>query len=253
MFHGRSATLYQTFSSKVGGGTVVKVSTDGNVIGFASPSDVDHIDAGLVVEGYVLCYTNPNTAMNVDAYDVAAAASGFGVSTDVAKPFKITRTTSDGVLQFVQTFKFDGTGRSMRITMTVTNLLSVAVPGVSLRRMADFDIDAGGTDGTANFNDFFGATIGSVFAYNDSGGAAGFIAPGQHGMMLRSLYETLGKLKGGPLPGAATSVVLDTGCGPSVDPTPVGPVDDGASFNVLPILSLPVGGSLTEVVEYDAF
>ena len=126
--------------------------------------------------------------------------------------------------------------------------------GIGLRRTVDFDIDAGGADGTSSFVNLFGATIGSVFAYNDSGGASSFFPPGEHGMVLRSLYEKIGKQTFGPLPGAATtSPAFDTGCIPTVDPTPVGPVDDGASFNVLPILSLPAGGSLTEVVEYDAF
>jgi hypothetical protein len=248
-----SATLFKTFSSKVGPGTTVKVSTDGNVIGFASPTNVDHIDAGLVVEGYVLCYTNPITTQNVDAFDLAYAASGFGPSTDSASPVSVTRTTSDGVLQLAQTFTFNGRSRSLQITMTVSNISGKTVTGVGLRREVDFDIDAGGTDGTGTFNNLFGTTIGSVFAYNDSGGNSFYLAPGEHGMMLRSLYDKLGSKNGGPLPGAATSNVADTGCTPTVDPTPAGPVDDGASFNVSPVYSLTAGGTFTEAIEYDAF
>jgi len=241
-------TLFKKFSSSAGLGTTVRISADGNVFGFASPKDVDHIDAGAIVaEGYVLCYKDPHTQNPVDAYDVADKASGFGVSTHTASPVAVTRTTTDGNLRLTQTFTFDGLGRSLRVTMSVKNLSGVSISGVSLRRQVDIDADTGGTDGTGNFNNRFGATSASVFAYNDSGGGPTVI-PGAHGLMMRVLAaKGLFVL----FPGA-TGTIDDTSCSPSIDPTPLGPADEGASYSVLGA-TLPAGATWSEIIEYDAF
>jgi len=245
-------TIYKTFSSTYGPGTVVRVSTNGNVVGYASPSDVDHIDAGDVVEGYVLCYKNPNTQQSVDAYDINFLAGGFGPATDSQTGTKVTRQTSDGLLELTQTYAFNGKSRSLQITETLQNISGATITQVGLRRQVDFDIDAGGTDGTNDFNDIFGATSASVFAYRDTGGSFAFSPPGDHGMVLRSLLAKVGKVSG-LLGGFATSSYADTGCIPSVDPTPTTPKDDGASVSSLPVLTLKPGQKLTEVLEYDAF
>jgi hypothetical protein len=162
-----------------------------------------------------------------------------------------TRTTSDGVLQLTQTFKVNGAGRSFQVTMTLTNVSGKTVTSIGLRRQVDIDADAGGANGTGNFTNLFGATSSSVFAYNDSGGGP-TIVPGEHGLMLRSLYNKVGSENYGQLAGSATSTFNDTGCIATVDRSPVGPVDDGATFNMLPILSLPAGGTMTEVIESDS-
>ena len=250
--HPAPMAIYKTFSSTYGPGTIVRVSTNGNVVGFASPTDVDHIDAGDVVEGYVLCYKNPNTQQGVNAYDVNLTASGFGPATDAQAGTKVTRKTSDGLLELTQTYTFNGKSRSLQISQTLQNVSGVTITNIGLRRQVDFDIDAGGTDGTADFNDIFGATSASVFAYRDTGGSQVFVPPGDHGLMLRSLLAKFGK-QSGLLAGFATTSYADTGCIPSADATPTSPTDDGASVASLPVVTLKPAQKLVEVVEYDAF
>lgn len=242
----------KTFSSTIAGGTVVKITADGNVVGFASPKTLDHIAAGDIVEGYVLCYTNPKTAMAVNAYDVAFAASGFKASTHVASPYSVTRTTTDGVLRLKQAFVFNGLERSLQITMTLTNLSGQTVKNIRLRRQVDFDADAGGSSGTGSFTNLFGATTsGSVFAYNDSGGSLS-LAPGDHGMLLRFLNGKAGTKLYGPTSGSATSSIYDSACSPGIDPTPDGPLDLGATQNFLVPVTLTAGQVLTETIEYES-
>jgi hypothetical protein len=242
------ATVFKKFSSNQGLGTTVVISKNGNVIGFASPKDLDHIAAGEVSEGYVLCYHDPHTQAAVDAWDTAGNASGFGASTDSTGPVKVVRTTSDGDLRLTQTFSFNGLGRYLRITMALTNLSGLPVSNVSLRRQVDFDIDAGGTDGTGNFDNLFGASSTSVFAYNDSGGNLLINSHGDHGMVLRLLADNGFLLYSG----AATHITDDSSCTPSIDSSPLGPVDDGATFASIG-KSLPAGKTFSQTIEYDAF
>ncbi len=241
-----STTLFKKFSSNAGLGTTVRISTNGNVFGFASPKDVDHIDAGVVAEGYVLCYKDPNAQNPVNAYDVADKSSGFAASTHTASPVTVTRSTSDGNLRLTQMFTFDGLGRSLRVTMSVKNLSGMSISGVSLRRQVDIDADAGGTGGSNDFNDRFGATSASVFGYNDSSGGP-TLTP-SHGLMMRLLA-----VKGFLIlfPGAS-STIDDTSCSASNDASPIGPADEGASYSVLGA-TLPAGATWSETLEYDAF
>jgi hypothetical protein len=247
------ATVFKKFSSNSFGGTTVVISKDGNVIGFASPKDLEHIAFGEVSEGYVLCYDDPHTQTLVNTYDTADKASGFGASTDSTGPVKVVRTTSDGDLRLTQTFSFNGLGRYLRITMALTNLSGLPISEVSLRRQVDFDVDAGGKDGTGNPDNLFGASSSSVFAYNDSGGGLGEIGGhGDHGMMLRLLADNGFRL----VSGAATHIPNDSSCNPNsdVDTTPIGPVDDGATFNTLGFgATLPAGKTFSQTIEYDAF
>jgi hypothetical protein len=244
--------LLTTFTSTYGPGTVVEVSTNGNVTGFASPTDLEHIGVGVVVEGYVVCYTNPNTSTPVTAYDVNSVAGGFGAATSTPSPTKVVRDTSDGIMRLTQTYTFDGKSRSLMITMTLENISGMTVKGVGMRRQVDFDVDAGGPDGTGDFNNRFGADTLSGFAYNDSGGGPS-LAPGEHGMMIRGLSEKLGKLSGGGPGGVATDDIADVGCTPTADPTPNGPKDDGMATSNFPVLTMKPGAKFVMVLEYDAF
>jgi hypothetical protein len=130
--------------------------------------------------------------------------------------------------------------------MSLKNLSGQSISGVTLRRQVDFDVDAGGSAGTNNFDNRWGASSASVFAYNDTGGGPTLSPP--HGMMLRILA-----VKGFQIlfPGA-TPTINDTDCSPVIDATPVAPTDEGASYTIVG-KPMPAGVTWTETIEYDAF
>src|SRR5689334_6952984 len=72
-----AAPSHKPFSSGSDGGTKIDISTGGNVISFQSPSGYEHLNAGSLSEGYVLCYTTA-AGVNVNAFDVGGSFSGFG-------------------------------------------------------------------------------------------------------------------------------------------------------------------------------
>jgi hypothetical protein len=217
---------FTTFASGSDGGTTVKISTDGNIIGYASPTGYEHIGAGGFSEGYVLCYTNPFTATPIDAFDTAGAASGFGASTDVTST-TISRPTADSVLSLKQVFKFSGTNKSLQITMTVTNLTGLTVTGVTLRRQVDFDIDTGGTSGWAAFFNNFSVTADSASAWNDPSAAP--VGKTAHGMVLDHVKQSSGLTHVAKVTGS----ILDSFCtATSAVATPVLGGDRGATAPV---------------------
>jgi hypothetical protein len=182
-----------TFSATNHGGTQAVISTHGNLISYFSPNSstsghYEHVGVGAFSEGYVLCYTNPSSGRNVDAFDTGSSESGFGASTTTLSPVTVTRTTSDGVLRLKQTISFDAATNSVFFTMVVTNLKGVRVRNIVLRRQVDFDTDTGGANGWATFENWHANdTHGSVWAWNAPASApAGDEA---HNMVLRN-YQT---------------------------------------------------------------
>jgi hypothetical protein len=187
-----SLTPFQTFSSNADRGTRVVVSTHGNVIEFNSPNtagaDYDHIAAGTVLEGYSLCY-RPSSGILRTAYDIAYTESGFGAATNLTGPARVNRPTSDGVLQLNQTFTFNGQNKALTIKMVLKNTSGAPVTDIYLRRVADFDVDAAGGNGTGIFNNWHARTEqDSVFAWSEPGTAS----PEAHGMVLRHLTQSPG-------------------------------------------------------------
>jgi len=112
---------WKTFSTEVGGGTKIVVSTGGNITSFASPNKgtrvYEHIGVGAVGEGYVLCYNGSSTSR----YDLGASASGFNAPTTTAS--NVTRTTTDGMASLIQTFGLTagnpGSPTTFQVGMTV--------------------------------------------------------------------------------------------------------------------------------------
>jgi hypothetical protein len=196
-----TVTNFHTFTTSADGGTTVRVSTNGNVYSFESPTGFEHINAGNDLEGYVLCYT-PSGGSPVNAYDMTDLSSGFGAATHSSgAPWTVTRNTSDGKLKLTQVFAFNSTGKTMTVTMTVKNLTQATVSGITLRRQVDFDVDTGGVNGWAGYFNWFAATKDSASAWNDPATATG----DAHGMVLRHL-------KGGTHTPQYTNAIGDTSC-----------------------------------------
>jgi hypothetical protein len=181
-------TLWHTFATSTGGGTKYRVSTDGNVYSIESPTGYEHINIGSTIEGYLLCYgtTVPASA----AWDVANSVDGFATATHTSgSPFTVTRRTSNGSVQLTQVFTFNATSKSLNIVMTVKNLTGSSL-NIVLRRIADFDVDVGGTKGFGFFGDnWFATTQDAVFAWNDPGA---FLGLSTHGLVLRHLQKASG-------------------------------------------------------------
>ena len=178
-------TTWHTFTTSADGGTTFRVSNEGNVYSIESPTGYEHINVGTVIEGYLLCYTPPATS-EVQSKDVADSSSGFGAAThSTVAPWTVTRDTSDGKVQLKQVFTFNGLSKSLTIAMTVKNLTGSTLSNVLVDRIADFDVDVGGSSGFADFTDnWFATTNNAVFAWNDPGSFSN-----AHGMILRHLKQ----------------------------------------------------------------
>ena len=190
-------TPWHTFTTSSDGGTTYRVSTDGNVYSIESPTGYEHINIGNIVEGYALCYLTDT----IQAYDYANSAGGFGTATHTStSPFTVTRNTLDGKVQLKQAFTFNATSKSLNIVMTVKNLTGSSL-SIDLIRIADFDVDVGGTNGFAEFSDnWFARTRDSVFAWNDPGD---FLFP-THGLVLRHLKKSSGTSHIAKIPSTVT-------------------------------------------------
>ena len=247
-----SLTPFQTFSSNADRGTRVVVSTHGNVIEFNSPNtagaDYDHIAAGTIAEGYMLCYT-PQGGTQKTTFDLAASGeNGFGAATNLTGPVRVNRATSDGILQLNQTFTFNGQNKALTIKMVVRNNSGAPVTGILLSRVVDFDVDSGGPNGGWDgFNDWHaiidtqGAGGDSVFAWSErdaypTGGEA-------HGMILRHLTQSGGV--------SHRAAIHNLTCGPPETNTPIyGDLADGLVYS---IPNLAAGASKTINIQYQRY
>lgn len=211
-----SAVPADTFFNGTDRGTQVQISNHGNIVSYESPSGSEHIGVGILSEGYVLCYAGNN------AFDVGSSESGFGAaSISQPSPTKtiVTRNTSDGRLQLRQTFTFEGVEKALSIVMTIRNLTTSTVSGVTLRRQVDFDID-----GSPSSNRFGRTSEDGVFAYRD---ASDFPGTEVHGMLLQ--HQQKNSTVARPV-AKVTNAILDTSCNPSSIATPAGPGDFGATL-----------------------
>ena len=232
---------FHTFTTTLDGGTTVRITPNGNVYSYESPTGFEHINAGTVIEGYVLCYT-PSGGSPTNAYDVLDLTSGFGAATHTTvAPWTVTRKTSDGKVSLKQVFAFNGTEKALTVTMTVKNLTGATVSAITLRRQVDFDIDGAGASGwDFGFQNWFAATANAAFAWNDPATSGGNPA---HGMILRHL-------KGGPHTPQWTNFLDDTSCtvagggGTTPDQS-----DHGATISYS-MGNLSAGASRSETVEY---
>jgi hypothetical protein len=208
------APIHKTFSSGSDGGTKIDISTGGNVISFASPNGYEHLNAGSLSEGYVLCYTTA-AGVNVNAFDVGSGFSGFAAPVLVSAT-EIQRDTTDGQLRLSQKFAFNAAGKTLTITMKLINITNLTaapdgnVTNIVLRRQADMDTDTAGVSGWAGFaNRWIADTRDGVTAANDRVDApAGKEA---HALTLRQSKQTgfVGRTA------KVTANILDTSCNPA--------------------------------------
>ncbi len=242
-----STTPFAGFTSGADGGTRVIISDHGNIIEFESPAGYEHLGAVYKSEGYVLCY-DPPAGPSVHAYDGGQDEAGFGAPTVLsASPTSavVVRETTDGVLRLRQQFTFRGVEKRVFIQNTIKNLTTGTVSDIVFRRVAEFDIDRGGSSGwTSTPNHFSRTSIDSVNAWNTPEEAAAGGAFDAHSLMLRAL-------RGGQARGT-TAAVLDTteyvACDAPSDPTPF--YNDGYGSIDFKLGGLPPGQAKSVKVDY---
>jgi hypothetical protein len=153
------------------------ISKHGNLVKFESPAGFEHIRNGDFFEGYILC---SDTGATRNGFDVGGNEGGFDDGTvdqpggPGTLPIIVTRNSLDGRFQLVQSFTWDPTSDQVFIEMQVKNVSGVKQFNVDVMRMADLDI---GENVTGDFNNEWGTTLDSVFAWNDFGSLTGTSAP----------------------------------------------------------------------------
>ncbi len=186
------------------------ITQPGNLVQLESPAGFEHLQVGLVREGYLLCYSGPSGP--VVAFDVNDQAGGFQAAVvsqpngPETLPIEIYRTSADGRLQFRQRYtgnsfigagggaldlNLDGiscdtlqecgncTNRTVHILMEVTNTSQSQVDDLVLVRVADIDVDG------VPAGNHFARTADSVQAWRD--GAGGGDA---HGVLMQGISAT---------------------------------------------------------------
>lgn len=182
----------------------VWLSNHGNLLRFEGPTGYDHVGVGNLSEGYVLCYNGRR------AWDTGESESGFGPSTASCSGNRctITRNTSDGWLRLRQVITKVDVERSLTVEMTLSRIGGPSLSGVVLRRQVDLDVDAGGSFGTGDTTNWFGATEReSVWAWN----AANDTGREGHAVMLRQIQRTPAAV---PYFAKVTELILDNSCSP---------------------------------------
>lgn len=194
-----TAALYQ-----FPGAPRITISTHGNILVFqTSPGagGASHIFA----EGYILCYAG------VQAYDRAGVESGFGPPTTAfcsGNTCTIVRNTVDNFFQLRQVItKNSSEERSINIEMTLRNLLGFPVGGITLRRYADFDVDAYGNGSGSTINWWGASEFDSVYAWNAATNHAG----PDSAMLMRHLKRTPGTMSYG----GKVTYFSDNSCSPA--------------------------------------
>jgi hypothetical protein len=152
----QSTTQKASFASGTGANRLsVKVSDHGNLLSFESPANQEAVFSGQ--EGYVVCTGDGAT---VHGHDTGSVEGGFGTPTFSQPngagtfPLTVTRNTTGGAFQLKQVWaKPDATEKDVTVTMTLKNLSSATLSGVTLVRTGDFDVGTTATDRGASTND----------------------------------------------------------------------------------------------------
>ena len=193
----RDATHTCTYTFTSGTGTTYLqfcVTVNGNITEFQSPSGVEQINQGHVVnEGYGICDMTTSTGY----YDYADAGDSGNWNapstvTHTATSVKIERTTSDGAWTLTQTITSSaGTNPYAKVLMALKNN-SGETKGATILRFADSD--PGNTaQADTSFLENGDGTYDSSFSYVPSGSSAGL----NYGLMLQAV--------GNPTPASAAS------------------------------------------------
>src|SRR5262245_5446970 len=178
------------FSTTLAKGTNVTISPKGLVEMFTSPFNnnisVTHLGFR---DTYLLC------DVSATYYEsVFNGATGFGppITSSSGSTFTVVRTTTDKRYKLSQVFGFDAPARRVTVAMTVTNLTNTTLKNVRLRRWADFDVDAMGTNAFGNGSgNNWARTHDAVIAWDDMNQL--FVNDQPHGMILSGADNPLGK------------------------------------------------------------
>jgi hypothetical protein len=185
---GATPEATQCFSSGKGFSLLKICITDtGNVSTvetFSNGSVIDHIFGN---EGYAVCL---NAGSPTIGFDAGTVEQGWGPAT-VSQPngagkfpFIVTRDSADGTVQLKQTFSKSTSQRQWTIKMELTNISSTPLPGPTITRYFDADMDASAAD------DMYEVTLDSVAAQNSVVNPLDGIG---HGLLL-TLDSALGSL-----------------------------------------------------------
>lgn len=125
----------------------VCVSKGGSVSHFESPKDYQHIGPE---EGYAVCYTGPagntvaydkNNAFNFPTQQPASAGWNAPVLSGSGCNRTVTRTTTDGYLQWKQSFSCDFLEKELTIKVELKNLKAFPVNVQGFARFVLFALD----------------------------------------------------------------------------------------------------------------
>ena len=149
--------------------------------GLEYPDGYEHIAAGWWGEGYFVAYKNATGDHWAYAMFDERSNSSWGdpyrgflpvaytVIEDSATTLRVdVRTeTDDGMLRLDQEFYMPKDENYVQITMTLTNIGTETITDVVLKRCVDLDIDTGGINGWAGFDNIFDIdyTRNIVYAY----------------------------------------------------------------------------------------
>lgn len=217
----RSTTAWKSFTSSKDGGTRFTLTTEGNVLLFHSPNGSEHLNVGSWYEGYVLCHSG------LTSYDLGSTSSGFAPASQTDTT--VSRSVSNGTLVLKQTFTFSVNGRSLQIAMNVKNTTQQTISGVSIRRVADLDVDGDWAD------DWHTKTADAYMAWDT------------HGAVLKHVSQPSGVTHSTKIFAGAGGGLM--ACAPS---TAAGPVsgDQGGSIDYV-LGNLTAGQSRTVKVTYE--
>jgi hypothetical protein len=165
---------------KAGFGVGGSVMNDPGDIGFRSfetgGEQYEHFAIGDTEEGFALFY-NPPGGANLVAHDVYATLAGDLVNitqvsdqnlvNDANEFVKQTLSrTTDGMLEIRNMLTFAADATRVTIRMDITNIGKQALTNVLVKRYCDMDVDTGGPNGWALFQNHFSKDTDSVHAWN---------------------------------------------------------------------------------------
>lgn len=165
---------------RVGFGDNGSVMNDAGLPGFrsleAGGEQYEHFAIGDLEEGFALFYRAPGVPNGV-AHDVYSSVPGDllnithvsnqvlvnGPGTFVKQA--LSRTT-DGMLEIRNMLTFACDGTRVTVRMDITNISKQELTEVLVKRYCDIDVDTGGPNGWANFQNHFSKDRDSVHAWN---------------------------------------------------------------------------------------
>jgi hypothetical protein len=169
-----------TFGSrlKAGFGDNGSVMNDPGQIGFRSfesgSLQYEHFAVGDPEEGYAIFYVDSGGTDHT-AHDVYASGDLVNITVtgntvlrnDASEFVKQARSkTNDGILEITNTLTFAVDATRVTVRMDVTNTSNQDLTDVLIKRYCDIDVDTGGPNGWAAFQNHFSKDRDSIHAWN---------------------------------------------------------------------------------------